>query len=246
MKGGDAMTAPVMVPAKVVYPESDGEPMGEGDWHRIWMNCVIERLQRHFVGQRAYVAGNMMIYYEEGNPECCVCPDTFVVRDCDPRPRIVYKTWEDGPMPDYALEISSESTRREDRRSKLQLYARLGIKEYVMYDWSGRWLKPALQAFVLSGPSYRPVPGDVKKGFALPHLGVTFSLEDGGLSMLETASGKRLLSNDEVLAETEARLAEAQAQADRAKELLARQKTAQKALEDKLARLRRKPRRGSK
>jgi Uma2 family endonuclease len=196
------MAAPVIYYPRIEYPESYGEPMGEGDWHRIWMNSTIERLQRYFAGQRVYVAGNMMIYYVEGNAECCICPDTFVARDCEPGHRTVYRVWEDGPMPDFAFEISSESTWREDRSTKLQLFARLGIKEYVMYDWSGRWLKPALQGFRLAAGNYRAIEGDTKTGFALPHLGVTFRLDGSALTMLETATGKLLFSNDELVSQT--------------------------------------------
>ena len=88
---------------QVVYPESDGEPIGEGDLHRWWSNRIIERLDRHFGGQDVYVTGNMMIYYVEGEPEYCICPDVFVVKRCPRHPRVVYKVWEEGKVPDFAL-----------------------------------------------------------------------------------------------------------------------------------------------
>src|SRR5437660_7693745 len=184
-------------PLQVLYPESDGEPMGEGDLHRWWSNRIIERLDRHFGGQDVYVTGNMMIYYVEGEPEYCICPDVFVVKRCPRHPRVVYKVWEEGKVPDFALETSSEYTYGIDRRLKRQLYSELGIGEYVLYDPTGARLTPALQAFSLVKGIYKPMKGSPESGFVSRQLGIVFRLEAGELVMTDKATGKRLLSGQE-------------------------------------------------
>ncbi|MDB5308044.1 MAG: hypothetical protein JWO38_2246 [Gemmataceae bacterium] len=53
----------------VEYPSSDGKPMAETDLHRKLMNEVIEVLSGHFAGDPdVYVSGNLLAYYEKGNP----------------------------------------------------------------------------------------------------------------------------------------------------------------------------------
>ncbi len=54
---------------EIYYPESDGKPIAETDVHRTQMNYLIETLKLYFQSQKEiYVSGNIMFYYEEGNP----------------------------------------------------------------------------------------------------------------------------------------------------------------------------------
>ena len=51
------------------YPESDGEPMAETPKHQQVMIDYMDVLRRHFRGvPDVYIAGNMLMYYEEGDP----------------------------------------------------------------------------------------------------------------------------------------------------------------------------------
>lgn len=120
--------------AEIVYPESDGKPMGETDLHRDWMVRIIDLLRYRYRGQRVYVSGDLLVYYEPGSPSRFVVPDAFVVKDCDPGRRRVYKVWEEGKPPDVVFETTSRSTRREDTVFKPRSYARIGIGEYFLYD----------------------------------------------------------------------------------------------------------------
>ncbi len=44
---------------------------------------LIETPERHFRDvPDIYVSGNLMFYYEEGNPAAVVSPDVFVVKGC--------------------------------------------------------------------------------------------------------------------------------------------------------------------
>src|SRR5437879_1353104 len=119
------MTMSVKTTPHVDYPSSDGRPMAESDMHRNWMVRIIERLQRFFTGRWVYVSGNLLIYYLQGNPKRSVAHDAFVVKDCDPRIRTVFKTWEERRVPNFVLETTSATTRDNDLETKMEVYARL-------------------------------------------------------------------------------------------------------------------------
>ena len=55
------------------YPERDGKPMAETDVHIDVLIYLREALRDYFRNEpQVYVAGNMLLYYEEGNP-CGLC-----------------------------------------------------------------------------------------------------------------------------------------------------------------------------
>ena len=90
-----------------------------------------------------YVSGNLFIYYREGDPQAVVAPDVFVVLGADSADRSIYRLWEEPKGPDFVLEITSRSTRREDQVSKRELYRSLGVREYcsstrLTTTWSRR------------------------------------------------------------------------------------------------------------
>jgi Uma2 family endonuclease len=182
---------------QIDYPSSDGRPMAESDLHRDWMICIIERLQRFFAGQWVYVSGNLLIYYFQGNPKRCVAPDAFVVKDCDPKFRTVFKTWEEARLPNFVLETTSATTQENDLDTKMELYTRFQVAEYFLYDPRGDWLSPALIGYQLLDGEYEPITPDAKGNLPSAELGVTFGLEQGRLEMWETRSGKRLTSGRE-------------------------------------------------
>ena len=65
----------------VYYPESDGEPMAESPKHQKVMIDCTDVLRRRFRDvPDVYIAGNMFMYYEEGNPRKSISPDVFMVR----------------------------------------------------------------------------------------------------------------------------------------------------------------------
>jgi Uma2 family endonuclease len=193
--------------AEIEYPESDGKPMAETDVHLDWMMINIQRLRRYYRGRRAYVSGNLLIYYQEGDPRKCVAPDAFVVKNCKPGRRRTFLIWKEGRTPNFVLETTSKKTRREDTGKKKQLYAALRVPEYFLYDPLGEWLKPPLQGYRLVDADYEAIPTDGDGGIVSRELGVRLILEDGDLAMYTVATGERLLS-DEELARQETRRAD--------------------------------------
>jgi Uma2 family endonuclease len=200
---------------EIDYPSSDGKPMAETDVHRNWMITIIQRLQRFFAGRRVYVSGNLLIYYQEGNPRKSIAPDTFVVKNCKPGPRETFRIWKERRRPNFVLETTSKTTRREDRGTKKEAYAAIQVPEYFLYDPLGDWLKPPLQGFRLKDGAYEPIAADAAGGIVSQELGVRFVLEQGQLAMYDVATGEQLHSEAEwaeVLEEVVARLRAAVAQ----------------------------------
>ncbi len=191
------------------YPESDGKPMAETDLHRQVMMDVISMLERWFGDRRedVYVSGNILVYYVEGDPRRSVSPDALVIKGVRSFQREVVKLWEEGRAPQVVFEITSRSTRREDTGRKRRLYAELGVREYYMYDPTGDYLEPRLQAWVLAddptnGRAYREMPLLTEEpGYFSPELGLEVRLRpDGRLGLRDPASGEWL----ETIAEMQA------------------------------------------
>ena len=181
----------------VEYPESDGKPVGEPDIHRSWIFRLIDMLSYRYRGQPVYVSGDLLLYYEEGQPQKFVVPDVFVVRDCEPGLRRIFKLWEEGRVPDVIFELTSHSTRREDALFKPKTYARLHVPEYFLYDPTGDYLRPPLRGFRLVEDDYCPIEPDATGALICEQLGLVLRLENGRLSLFDRDSGERLLTEGE-------------------------------------------------
>ena len=97
-----ATTTPV--DPQIVYPESDGKPMAETDVHIDALIYLREALRDHFrETPQVYVAGSLLLYYEEGNPSACVAPDVFVVTGVAKHERRTYRLWEEGTRQPWCL-----------------------------------------------------------------------------------------------------------------------------------------------
>ncbi len=178
---------------QVEYPESDGEPMGESDLHRDWMFRMIEMLQWHLRGERTYVTGNLLVYYVEGDPTKVVSPDAMVVKDCEPRQRLIYKFWEEQRTPCFVLETSSKTTKSIDLGKKWRLYAQLGIAEYFLFDPTGDYLKERLVGHRLEGESYIRIEPNMEGALESAELGLRFQMLDGFLHLYSNTTGKEIL-----------------------------------------------------
>ena len=210
------MNHTAVAPRVIEYPGSDGQPMAETPVHRDVMIDAIQILTRHFAERSdVYVSGNMLMYYEEGNPRKSVAPDVFVVvgasRDED---RDTYLMWREPKAPDFVLEVTSKSTRRNDEVTKRALYESLGVAEYFMFDPRAEYLNPPLQGFGLH--RHRYVPLEVARlpdgAPALPSeaLGLFLHVQGQALRLHDPATGQDLLTlEEEAAARGEAREREA-------------------------------------
>ncbi|MEM6364347.1 MAG: Uma2 family endonuclease [Planctomycetota bacterium] len=176
--------------AEDLYPESDGRPMAETDLHQEWMWKLKQIFKYRYRDQNVYVASDLLVYYEENVPARFVVPDVFVVLNCDPSMRRVYKMWSDGGPPTCVIEVTSQSTRREDELLKPTTYRNIGVKEYILYDPTADYLDPSLQGHRLDSDGlYEPIP--LENGSLIcDSLGLRLTLDDRDLVITDLETGE--------------------------------------------------------
>ena len=199
------MSRSIVPPIAVEYPSGDGKPMAENDAQLLAMHYAIGALRVYYQDRDdVYISGDLLMYYEEGNPRVSVAPDVFVVFGVEDRMRMRYLVWEEGKAPDFVLEVASKSTWREDLGPKREIYARLGVKEYWMYDPTGEYFTPVLQGLRLTGSAYVRQLAVKSPDGALTLTSETLGLElrahAGEMRFRDPATGRVLLSQSELAA----------------------------------------------
>lgn len=178
--------------------------MTETDKHRREMTALIEALIAYFKDAlNVYVSGNLMLYYEEGNPSASVSPDVFVVKGVSKKERRVYKLWEEGKAPDVVIELTSRSTRLEDLGNKRALYAEFGVAEYFIYDPYQEYLKPPLQGYRLEKDNYGPIVADAQGKLRSAMLDLDLQIAQGDLRLFDPRANNFLLTPLEAQVEVE-------------------------------------------
>ena len=187
-----------------LYPDTDGEPMAASDLHRQQLIWILQTLETHFAAHpEVYISGDILMYYEKGDPRRVVSPDVLVVFGIGRGPRKTYKVWEEGKTPDFVMEFSSESTYENDLTGKLALYAELEIQNYVLYDAERLYLPSPLMGFQLVNGEYVEITLDVDGGLYSSVLGLAFHIRDEGLGIYDPVAREWLQTPAEA-AETRA------------------------------------------
>jgi hypothetical protein len=121
----------------------------------------------------------MGIYYDPDLPP--IVPDGFlslgVERFYDEELRPSYVLWDENVIPILALEIVSQTYRKE-YSTKLEQYAALGVLYYVIYS-SRRRRKPRLEVYKLVNGKYELQTGNP---VWLPEVGLGIGCERGNYS----------------------------------------------------------------
>jgi Uma2 family endonuclease len=229
------------------YPDSDVEPMGETDLHMVALILLRQALEDLCAGHPdRYVASDLFLYYERGNPAARKAPDVMVFRGVANRPRRSFKTWVENAHPWVIFEIASEATWREDVREKATLYAQLGVVEYFVFDPEGAYLQPPLQGFRLRDQGAYVSLGEAAEGGLISvELGLRLVAEGSMLRLIERATGKPVLTRQEQTEQEKLRAEQEKQRADQAeqraeqeKQRADQEKQRAEALEAELARLR--------
>jgi len=126
----------VSVNRKIIYPDSDGQPMADNTKQFRWIVLIKENLELLFADDpQVFVAGDLLWYPVEGHPEIRVAPDAMVVFGRPKGDRGSYRQWEeDNITPQVVFEILSPGNRVKEMTRKLQFYERYGVEEYYIYD----------------------------------------------------------------------------------------------------------------
>ena len=201
---------------EIEYPSGDGKPVAETARHVRELLGAIQLLDIHFADQPdVFVGGNNFLYYVKGNRRKHVSPDVMVTIGIPKLPlRDYYLVWEEGKAPDFIVEISSKSTKREDMKVKFELYRDvLRVREYFLFDPRAEYLNPPLQGFRLAGPDYVPIEPVAGR---LPSEVLCLHLECDGdrLRFFNPVTGARLLNPIEAREAADRRAEEARRRAE--------------------------------
>ena len=256
------MARVAVVPESIDYPDSDGLPMAENEsqfWPILYVGSVLDRYYQD--REDVYVVGNLLVYYQQGDPSKSVSPDLMVVFGAPKHIRSSYRLWEEPKAPDFVLEVASESTYRTDRGEKRGIYAGMGVSEYWQYDPVGTYLDPPLLGFRLVEGRYVPISATAQEGGLLvlssEVLGLELHLRPGApvreaLHFYDPVRGEYLWTYREEaqarreaegrLEATEGRLERTEGQLRQTRNRLQEERAAREALEAELRELRQRGR----
>jgi Uma2 family endonuclease len=220
------------------YPTGDGKPMAETEIHWQVMVDLVETLQGRYASEsKIYIAGNLMLCYEEGNKRKHVVPDVFVVFGVDKRPpRLNYILWEEGKAPDVIIELTSKSTRKNDQTRKQELYRDvLKVGEYFLFDPKQDYLRPPLQGYRLLGGEYVPIE-PAQGRLRSEHLGLDLGRSGEELRLFDPETRRRLPTPREDREQARAQAQQAETRAERAETQVKRAETQVKRAETRAER----------
>lgn len=194
---------PEILHLAIEYPESDSEPVAESEPQMLSLFYTVSALRIYFQNHPdVYVGGNLLLYYEEGNPKAVVAPDVMAVMGGSHKGKWrSYLLWKEQKAPDFVLEITSKSTASVDQGVKRGVYAYLGVREYFQYDPTEDYLNPPLQGLRLVDDYYLTIPTVTNKdGSLMIHsnvLGLDLYLKNGEFHFADPDSGELLRSYEE-------------------------------------------------
>ena len=191
----------IVLPGPDAAPDID-EPLPDAMFQIDYFADTLVVLRQHFSRHpMTLVHGNSPIYYEEMEDgvehASHVSPDCYVAFGVDPeaiRKRNGYFMREVGQAPDFALDIGSVSTYRNDLGPKRDLYARLGIGEYWRFDpTGGQYYGDPLLGETLVDAEYCRLDIHRNSGGLVwahsPALGLDLCWEPGRLRFFSPATG---------------------------------------------------------
>jgi Uma2 family endonuclease len=192
--------------------------MAETDVHLLLMLSLIPMLREFFLARpKVYVGGNMLVFYERGNPRKHVSPDIFVVPGVPNHQhhlRDNFLIWKEGKAPQAVIELTSKTTRKDDTVTKFALYRDvLKVKEYFLFDPRAEYLRPPLQGYRLWKAEYMSIKM-VDGRLPSRVLGLHLERDGRNLRLWNPETGQWLLTPEEARHEAE-EIAERQAEARR-------------------------------
>lgn len=132
-------------------------PPPEGDEHFEAKRSARDALKTYFsrAGKRVYVGCELPVYYPG---EAMFAPDVLAVVDAPVRRRDSWMVSAEGRGLDFVLEVLWSGRPRKDLEENVERYARLGIKEYFVFDRKRmRLLGYRLPGAPRRAPVYEPI-----------------------------------------------------------------------------------------
>lgn len=180
---------------EVFYPSEDDEPLAETTEHLLAIINTFTALTQYLAGQGAMVFSNQFLYYVKGQPSKRVAPDIMIVFDFDIAPglRSNYKIWEEGQVPKFIMEMTSQGNRDNDHLVKKSLYEELGVEEYWLFDPKKEWISDQLIGYRLQEGVYHTIRDSRSETLQL-----NFVPEGSSLNFYRLDNGLKLLIPDEL------------------------------------------------
>ncbi len=193
--------APLPPAEEVEYPDSDGSFLLQNLKHSAQLLYASQAIEQHFRDARAAVAVDAPLYWEQGNNRAVLAPDLMVTLDHELQGETTYQTWIEGRLPDFVLEVVSPSSADNDKKLKKEVYERLGIPEYFLYDPDASQPAQRLLGYRLderSGQYGAPLRPGRDGALQTPALGVSLRAQGSRLIISNTATGEDYQPSPEV------------------------------------------------
>ncbi|MCC3413053.1 MULTISPECIES: Uma2 family endonuclease [unclassified Microcoleus] len=203
------MTAvvPTLKNSEIIYPSADGEPVAETYDHLYTILTTLSVLKQYLADRRATVLANQFLYYAQGFPKVRLTPDVMVIFDVEPGGRDNYKIWEEGQVPKVIFEMTSPSTQSEDKVIKKDLYERLEVQEYWLFDPKGEWIPEKLRGYRLGVEGYQIITDS-----RCEVLQLRLEIEGKLIGFYREDNGEKLLTPDELASALKAERQRAEAE----------------------------------
>lgn len=171
---------------EIVYPVTDGKPMGENSLQVKWIHALMLGFERHFQTRPdVCVSADLFWYPVEGEPKIVTAPDVMIAFGRPKGERQSYKQWEeDDVAPQVVIEVLSPSNTPAARRKLAKFYEKYGVEEFYEYDPEARTLTVHLRSGDTLGPG-RPAVSHTSS-----LLGVRFELPPGGELRITDMTGR--------------------------------------------------------
>jgi len=172
--------------------------MAVSDDHRRVLTRILQLLEQFFrETPEVYVSGDLLVCYLPGTPRKVVAPDVLVSFGIGQKRRRTYLAWEEGKLPDFVMELASETTYQNDLTEKMSLYADLGIPEYFLCDIEGLYLPTPLMGFTLVEGMYEPIRAAADGSVHSSVLGLDFHLHLDDLRLYNPVTQQWVLTPEE-------------------------------------------------
>jgi hypothetical protein len=197
--------------------------MGDTDFHSVALIWLRQALEDFFaLVADVYVASNLIFYYDRSNYKNRRDPDVLVARGVGKHFRRSFRLWEENTVPCTLFEILSEGTWQEDVGEKRELYARLGVAEYFLFDPEDKYLDPPLQGFRLKKGKYVALKPAADGSLLSIELGLRLIAEGSMLRLIDAKTGNPILTREEQAQQERQRANELAAEVTRLRSLLGR------------------------
>ena len=199
-------------PVPPVYVDDEGYPVSDNAMQTTSHASALVYLHSAltlWLGGRAQVFTDLGLYYRRGDRGALLVPDLMVAR-CRAGDLRSYKLWEGLPVPELAIEVLSETTVQNDMEDKKHTYRTLGVKEYWLFDATGRLMRPLLRGYAREGSRYKRLPVNAEGRLRSDILKLEFQTVPTGASngpgahelrLFDPKAGEFLRSHEEAVAD---------------------------------------------